>query len=212
MVKIFIVRHGQSLGNSIHRLLGHTDLDLSELGYRQAVCTANALAEEQIDAIYSSDLLRAYNSALPHAEIRGLEVNKVPGLREISLGEWDGMLISDIREKYGEVYDRDWLGNFGTFSFPGGESTIEAGNRFYREIEKIARENEGKTILIAAHAAVIRSFFAKVLGISPSDVARELPFPTNASFSEVFYDGKVFQAGRFSVDFHLAEIGVTKFE
>ena len=212
MTKIILVRHGESLGNAVHRLLGHTNLDLSELGYRQAECTAGALAKEKIDAIYSSDLLRAYNTALPHAKMRGLEVASKTCFREINIGDWDGMLVCEVKEKYGDMYERDWLGDYGNFRFPDGESTVEAGERFYLGVQKIAKENEGKTVLIAAHAAVIRSFFAKVLGLSPSEIAQKLPFPTNASFSEVFFDGEGFRAGRFSVDTHLSDIGVTKFE
>ena len=212
MTKIILVRHGESLGNAVHRLLGHTNLDLSELGYLQSECTASALAQEKIDAVYSSDLLRAYNTALPHAKMRGLEVTPRQCLREINIGDWDGMLVSEVKEKYGDMYERDWIGDYGNFCFPGGESTVEAGERFYLETKKIAKENEGKTILIAAHAAVIRSFFAKVLEIFPSEIAKKLPFPTNASFSEVFFDGERFRPGRFSVDAHLADIGVTKFE
>lgn len=212
MTKIILIRHGESLGNAVRRLLGHTDLDLSELGYMQAECTARVLADEKIDAVYSSDLLRAYNTALPHAKMRSLQVNGRRALREINIGEWEGMLVSEVKEKFGDMYDKEWLGSFGTFRFPGGESTIEAGERFYSECEQIARENEGKTLLIAAHAAVIRSFFIKVLGIAPEDAAQSLPFPTNASFSEVFFDGESFLAGRFSVDGHLAGVGITKFE
>ena len=65
--KIILVRHGQSQGNAIRVLLGHTDLDLTELGFRQAACTAEALRHERIDVIYSSDLKRAMSTARAHA-------------------------------------------------------------------------------------------------------------------------------------------------
>ena len=57
--KIYIIRHGHSLGNLTRTFLGHVDLDLSDLGYKQADCTADALKNEKIDIIYSSDLSRA---------------------------------------------------------------------------------------------------------------------------------------------------------
>ncbi len=212
MTKIILIRHGESLGNAVHRLLGHTDLDLSPLGYRQADVTAAALKNEKIDVIYSSDLLRAMNTAKPHGELHALSVNPSRGLREIYLGEWEGMSSEAIIEKYGDMYKVDWLGGFGTFRFPGGESTAEAGERFYREAESIAKKEEGKTVLIAAHAAVIRSFFAKVLEIPAEKIAAELPFPTNASYSEVFFEGEKFRAGKFSVDDHLSGVGITKYE
>ncbi len=209
--KIILVRHGESLGNMERRLLGHTDLDLSPRGYSQARATAEALKNEKIDVIYSSDLLRAMNTAKPHAELRGLDIHSSRELREVYLGEWEGMSAVDVIDKYGDMYEVKWLGGFGTFRFPEGESCAEAGARFHSEVLRIAGENEGKTILITAHAAVIRAFFAKVLGLLPEEIAEKLPFPTNASYSEVFYDGERLTAGRYSVDDHLSSVGITKF-
>ena len=211
MTKLILIRHGESLGNAVRKLLGHTDLDLSPLGYQQAEAAADALKDERIDAIYSSDLLRAYNTAVPHARLRGIDVIPSKQLREVMLGEWEGQFAVDIIEKYGDMYEKDWLSGFGTFRFPGGESTLEAGKRFYQECARIADENDGKTILITAHAAVIRAFFSLVLEIAPEDVASTIPFPSNASYSEVFYENGGFKSGRFSVDDHLVEIGITKY-
>ena len=65
--KIYFIRHGESLGNAARKILGHTDLDLSELGYRQAFATAEHLKDIHIDVIYSSDLMRAMHTAEPNA-------------------------------------------------------------------------------------------------------------------------------------------------
>ena len=169
MTKLILIRHGESLGNAERRLLGHTDLDLSPLGYRQASAAAEALSEEKIDAIYSSDLKRAYNTAMPHATRRGLSVQPSKELREIRLGDWEGKKVAEVIVEYGDMYDKDWLLGYGTFRFPGGESTIEAGERFLAECRRIAEENDGKTVLVTAHAAVIRSFFSLVMNIPPED-------------------------------------------
>ena len=210
MTKLILVRHGESLGNAARRLLGHTDLDLSPRGYCQAEAAAEALANEKIDIIYSSDLIRAYNTAVPHARKRGLEILPSRKLREIKLGQWEGKSVDEVVAEYGDMYEKDWLGRYGTFKFPGGEGTIEAGRRFYDECRRIAEENKDKTVLITAHAAVLRSFFSLVMKIPPEQIADRLPFPSNASFSEAFYDGCGFFAGRFSVDDYLADVGVTK--
>lgn len=211
MTKLILVRHGESLGNAVRRLLGHTDLDLSELGYRQAEATADALKDEKIDVIYSSDLLRAYNTAVPNAKIHGLEIIPSENLREIMLGEWEGKSVDEIQEQYGDMYEKEWLGAFGTFRFPGGESTMEAGQRFYKECERIAYENLGKTILITAHAAVIRSFYSIVMNIAPEEIVGKLAYPTNASISEVEYKNGKFEKISFSRDEHLASVGITKY-
>ncbi len=210
MTKIILIRHGQSLGNATKTILGHTDLDLSELGYKQAAVTAEHLKNENIDIIYSSDLKRAYNTAVPHAKIRNLEVITSKYLREIYVGAWENMKTEDIIEKWGrEAIENDWLGNFGTFTFPDGESILDGGRRFYREVLRICYENEGKTILITAHAAVIRSFWAIISGILPENVAKELPFSTNASYSIAHFDGEKIVPIKYSQDEHLKDVGIT---
>ena len=209
--KLILIRHGESLGNARRMLLGHTDLDLSELGYRQAECTAKALQNVKIDCIYSSDLKRAYNTAVPHARLRGMEVKGVKALRELYLGDWEGKSVEEVVVTYGNVYEKEWTERYGTFRMPNGESTQEAGVRFYNECVKIASTHKGGTVLVVAHAAVIRSFCAKVMEIAPEEIAQKLPFPSNASYSEVYFDGVGFKIGRFSVDEHLADVGITKF-
>lgn len=211
ITKIIIVRHGQSIGNATKTILGHTDLDLSDLGYKQAEVTAEALKNEKIDQIYSSDLKRAYNTAVFHAKMRNLDVITNKNLREVYLGAWEGKTISSIIENWGrEAVEKDWLGNFGCFTFPDGEAIMSAGVRFHREILEIAKENKGKTILIATHAAVIRAFWAIISNISPEMIVDNLPFATNASYSVCLYENEKIQPLKYSVDDHLMNVGITK--
>lgn len=185
--KIMLIRHGESLANAKGVYLGHTDWDLSELGYQQAEVVSKYLENEKIDIIYSSDLLRAYNTAMPHARRHNLDVIKNRNLREIYLGEWEGRLVSELEESYPEEFGVGWRYNFGTCAVPSGESVPELAVRIYNEILKIARENEGKTILIAIHAAAIRAFWGKVTNTPEKDVAANIPFPRNASITTVYY-------------------------
>lgn len=208
--KIIIVRHGESLGNAQLMFLGHTDLDLSDLGHSQAIVTAKHLSNLKIDKVYSSDLLRAYNTAIPHAKMRGLSVETRPNLREVYVGEWEGKNCFEIAEIYGDLYTVDWHKKYGTFVFPGGDSVLDAGKRFLDELLVLCKENIGKTILIASHGAVIRSSWAMICGISPEDVAEKLPFPTNASYSLLDFDGDKLCPIEYSCDSHLSEIGITK--
>ena len=211
MTKIILIRHGESLGNKERIILGHTDLDLSKHGYLQAKTTANYLKNEKIDAIYSSDLKRAYNTALPNAEMRGLEVITDKKLREIFVGDWEGLRVSEILEKWGrEAFEDQWHGHFGTFTFPNGEFIQDGGRRFYNRVLEIAGKNEGKTIIITAHAAVIRAFWAIISGIKWENVVSELPFATNASISVCFYDGESIKPDIYSFDDHLIEVGITR--
>lgn len=209
--KIIIVRHGQSIGNATKTVLGHTDLDLSELGYKQAEVTANELKNEKIDLIVSSDLKRAYNTALSHAKIHNLDVIPNKMLREVYLGAWEGQKTADIMEKWGrEAIEKDWLGNFGCFTFPEGESIMDAGRRFYNEIYRISAENGGKTILVATHAAVLRAFWSIISDIAPQDIVEKLPFASNASYSICYYENGKIIPSKYSIDDHLSEVGITK--
>lgn len=209
--KILLVRHGQSIGNLTRTFLGHTDLDLSEMGYLQAKCTANALKNEKIDVIYSSDLKRSYNTAYFHAEMRGLKIITRENLRETYAGEWENQNVDDLINRWGaDFFVNEWKNGFGSFRLPGGESIQEAGKRFYNEIYALAGENEGKTILICAHAAVIRAFWAIISNIEWKDVAELIPFPTNASYSVLSWNSGIFTPIQYSCDEHLAEVGITK--
>lgn len=209
--KIILIRHGQSIGNMTKTFLGQTDLDLSELGYKQAAVTAEHLKNENIDKIYSSDLLRAYNTAVPHAELRNLQIIKSKKLREAYAGEWEGMLIDDIIEKWGsEFFTNCWKNNFGSFVFPGGEAVKDAGERFFNEIMEICRENKGKTLLITAHAAVIRAFWGIISNVPFDKLADSISFTTNASYSICYFENDKIIPFSYSNDEHLADVGITK--
>ena len=203
---IFLVRHGQSIGNERREFLGHTDKDLSSLGYVQAERTAEFLKGQKIDVVYSSDLLRAHNTAAPNAKIRGLEVNDSKELREMYAGAWEGMRIEDIISQYPSEFIDGWRGNYGVFVIPGGESVPHTADRLYCEIYNIAKANEGKHIFIGCHAAAIRSLWAKISGIPYAELASTLPFPTNASVSVIYFDGERLIPAEYSHDAHLSDL------
>ena len=181
MTKIIIVRHGESRTNELGLLVGQGDFPLTALGLVQAEQTADALADEQIDAVYSSDLTRAMQTAAPHAVRRGIEVIPEKDLRETHCGEWESRPFADLRENETELYVGGFCNRFMTFAFPGGESVPESGERFLRAVERIARENEGKTVLVASHGGVIRVFWAMICGEELERSSDKIPFPTNAS-------------------------------
>ncbi len=206
MTKIILERHGESMANALHVYAGHGNFPLSELGQEQATAAANALADEHIDAIYSSDLDRAYQTALAHARLRGIEVTKRCGLREIDIGEWDSKPRDFLMKKYPYEAKYIWQKYFGLFRAPGGESAPDAGKRFCDELAKIAEENDGKTVLVAAHAAVIRLSWGRIMGYEDHQIAMMIPFPTNASFSYLEYDSGHFVTREYSVDKHIKNI------
>ena len=210
--KIIIIRHGESLGNLHQIMLGHTDIDLAPRGYLQAEAAAEYLKDEQIDVIYSSDLIRARHTAEPHAKLRDLDVIVSRNLRECYVGDWENVALDEIVEKWPDLFFEGWRKSFGTFRIPGGESVQEAAARFEAEIIRIAKDNIGKTVLIAAHAAVIRGFWGKITKTPPENLATAYLYPTNASCSFVWYNGDELVPLEYSVDEHLSEIGTIKFK
>ena len=186
--KIIMIRHGESLANASNVYLGHPKWDLTEKGKMQAEAVADYLKDEKIDLIYSSDLIRAYNTALPHSKIHGIEITKSRELREIYLGEWEGLPLSEIETRWQNEFIHGWRENFGTCMVPGGESVPELADRIYNEVKRIANENEGKYIVIATHAAAIRAFWGKITKTPASEVAGKIPFPKNASCTTVLYE------------------------
>ena len=210
--KIIIIRHGESLGNLNQIMLGHTDIDLAPRGYVQAEACTEYLKNEHIDAIYSSDLIRAYHTAEPHAKLRGLDIVTSEKLRECYVGDWENVSLDEIVEKWPDLFFEGWRKSFGTFRIPGGESVQEAASRFHDEVIKIAKENVGKTVMIAAHAAVIRGFWGKITKTPPELLATTYLYPTNASCSFVWFNGEELVPLEYSVDEHLSEIGTIKFK
>ncbi len=202
MTRIIMIRHGQSLANAQSRFAGHSDFDLSELGKQQAELAAKYLYErEPLDAIYASDLLRAHNTAVPFSKLYGLPITDREGLRELFAGDWEGRTIDEIKELYTEDF-RVWREDFSNARCSGGESVAEMYERMTAEVLRIARENEGKRILLATHATPIRVIEAFSRGLS-ADRVHEVPFVRNSAMNIFEYDGKALRSVQTNITEHL---------
>jgi len=201
--KIILERHGQSEGNALSLYLGHTDLPLTEKGREQAKVAAEYLKDEKIDAVYASDLMRAYQTAEPHAELRSLKVNKSPQLRELFVGEWEGLPYSEIIEKFGEKMwvERTYRG----FVYPGGESLYDAYLRMHKELCRIGEENAGKTVLAVSHSAAIRALWYYLSGYTDENMIDSVPFMVNSSYCVLEYEDGVLSPVQYNVTSHLSE-------
>jgi broad specificity phosphatase PhoE len=202
MTKLIIIRHGESEANKLGVAAGWNDYPLTPLGVAQAEETAAHLAAEQIDVVCSSDLCRAYATAEANAKLHGLTVQAYPELRETYCGEWEGITFAELEARDPAAYE-----NFRRFqllhTFSGGENLWESGVRFYNKILEIAKENQGKTILIAAHGAVIRVFWALICGTPKEEATAKHDYASNASYSVVHFDGERFTPVEYSHDSHL---------
>ena len=206
MTRIYIVRHGETTSNEQGKFAGHTDFPLNAVGLEQAEQTAAALADTPIDAVYSSDLSRAMDTAKAHAARHGLAVIPDRALREVYCGAWENRKFDDLRERYADAFVHGFLENYLTFVFPGGEAAPEAGERFYAEVRRLAAENDGKTLIVVSHGGVIRSFWAKICGADLDKESAKYPFPSNASYSITDFDGEKFIPVEYSHDAHLTTV------
>lgn len=147
-----MVRHGQTEYNQENRIQGWLDIPLSERGREQAERVAEELKEMHIDAIFSSDLSRAYETAREIAKFHSLEVVTTPRLREVDQGEWDGLTVEQAQERYPDEY-RSWLSSPPTARPPGGESLKDVEERIVPLMEDI-RSRPHRSVVIVGHKVV----------------------------------------------------------
>lgn len=208
MTTLILIRHGQSMANLNLVFAGHFDADLSELGHKQAELTAEEVVKNfNIDKIYSSDLLRAYNTAVPISKRTGVDIIPDKQLREIFAGEWEGKTFEELKSVFVDDF-YIWRNDICHSRCTGGESMQEVGERFYLKVKEIAEENDGKTVVLTSHAAAIRAFMARCSGGDVS-VMNDIPFVPNASYSVLETDGNRFDFTKIGCDAHLNEM-VTK--
>lgn len=202
--QIYLVRHGQSVGNLNHLFLGHKDLDLSDLGRKQAERVCEYFQGIAIDRIYASDLQRAYHTACPLAKEKGIEIIKNPRLREVYAGEWEGMPYPELFEKYPESAAL-WWEDTGLARPNGGESVAELQERVYSEVLRLAEENEGKTICLFTHFTPIFAMKTALTGVPLSEMKHQ-ERPKNASVTHIEYENGKFALLEYGVNDYLREL------
>ena len=193
------------MGNLNATFLGHTDLDLSPLGYVQAELACKYLEYKGIDVIYSSDLLRAFNTAVPLGRELELDVVKDSNLREIYAGDWEGKTFEHLTENYKQTYSV-WRNDIGNAKIDNGETVKELYERITNKIKKIAVENDGKTVAIFTHATPIRVMYCFCNGLDATFM-KDIGWCPNASVSEVIFNSGEFSMPLYGFDSFLGEQG-----
>ena len=182
MTTILIARHGQSDWNQEKRWQGHADRPLTERGREQAQSLADRLAHIELDAVYSSDLQRARDTAAVVADSQGIELRQLPELREVDVGSWSGLTRAEAEERFSEGFTR-WREGY-----PGWEDgeTYEAmTDRVLGAVDRIAAEHEGGRVLVVSHGGPIRAMHAAALGLDIHAYRRLRPVEPNARLSAV---------------------------
>jgi alpha-ribazole phosphatase len=167
-VKLFLIRHGQTLWNREGRYQGDRDIDLTEEGIRQASLTAEYLSDVKFSGIYSSPLKRAADTANIINEKnkeKNLKIIIRDNLKEMHFGKWEGMKFEQLGKVYHEEFHK-WLSDPYNYCPTGGESFKQLRERSIKEIDNIVRENEkGSNVAVVTHGGVILSILVYWLKI-----------------------------------------------
>lgn len=182
MTTLLLARHGESDWNRARRWQGHADRPLTDLGRRQARELAERLADVELDAVYSSDLQRASETAEIVARSQGLDVTTMPELREVDVGSWSGLTRTEAEERFPEAYVR-WTA--GAEGWEDGETYEELAARVVGAVHEIAEHFPGDRVLVVAHGGSIRVIHAAALGIDVHTYRRIQRVEPNATLSAV---------------------------
>lgn len=203
---IYLIRHGESKANAKGIFLGQQNMELTETGRQQAQKTAAYFKKQAIrpDAIYSSDLIRAYDTARSTAECMNLPIVEEKALREINAGKWENVPFTELLTRFPGNY-RLWMENIGLAQCDDGESVMQLQQRIVAAVRRLAQAHEGGTIFLFTHATPIRSFATYCMGKSMGEM-KNVPWPTNASVTKVLYQDGAFQMLEYSRDDFMGEL------
>ena len=193
----YFVRHGESEANAARRFAGQSDSPLTARGRRQAEAVADELAKVRFDRVVSSDLSRTRDTAEVIARRQGIPVETVPDLREIDVGEQTG-------KEFDEIAGLPQWRDDAFVAWPGGESLEHVLARSLGAIDRLARENPGRTICVVGHGGVNRILLSHFLGILPR---LDRSPATNTNISVVVTDGTTHRVERLFASDHVGPPG-----
>lgn len=160
-VRLTLIRHGQSVANAAGKLQGQMDFPLSTQGLNEAKAVGKWLADEDIDAIYSSDLSRAFQTAEEIAQHHTIEVLKSPALREFHLGQFQGLTREEINGRFPEYMDLDWW----TAGVAEVEQIDQIKARALDFVQKLLERHQGQRIVAVSHGGLIGTLLMALLNI-----------------------------------------------
>lgn len=213
MTEILLIRHGETSWNAVKRLQGHLDIPLNVEGERQAAALGKALRDEPLDAVFSSDLLRARQTAQAIVASRGMEVQIDVGLRERCYGAFEGMRHAEIRECYPEAY-RVWQARDLDARIPPGERAAETLREFSARvvdaITRIVSACSYRHIALVAHGGVLECAYRAAQGVG---FAHSRDFDIfNASINRLAWDGSRLQVLQWGDVTHLEVLALDEID
>lgn len=198
--RVLAIRHGETAWNVDGRIQGQLDVPLNEMGRWQVHRLALAVADEDIAAVYSSDLLRALETAQAVARGCGVPIVTDVGLRERGFGEFEGLTYTEINARWPEMGER-WRRRDPTFGAPGGETLNEFFERNIATATRLAALHPGQTIALVSHGGVMDCLYR-----AASRVALDAPRSWqlgNAAINRLLYTPQGFTLVGWSDAYHL---------
>lgn len=202
--EIVLVRHGETVWNRQGRWQGHLDSDLTELGQRQAAAIGERLAVVRFDALYSSDLGRAYRTAERVVARTGHRIIPDDRLRERALGIFEGLTVAEIEEQHPDHFTQ-FLARAADYVIPKGESLRDRHDRAVSCLKDISRRHPGGRIVVVTHGGVLDSAFRHALGLDLTVPRRWTLY--NASLSTILVTDGQWTLGTWGDVQHLTEVG-----
>lgn len=160
MTRFYLIRHGQTDWNQEKRMQGQHETDLTPLGERQAIALGERLEDVDFDLVFSSPQRRAMKTTQLILGKRRDNLPIIPddALKEILMGDWQGILIDDLMERFPEEIDLFWH-HPEQYKREGCETYDEVRKRAGQFMERTAAENPGKTILVVTHGALLKTLY-----------------------------------------------------
>jgi probable phosphoglycerate mutase len=168
---LFLFRHGETDWNREGRLQGHTDTPLNAIGLAQAEALTARLRPHRLDAVVSSDLLRAATTGRIVADALGVPFFTDAGLRETDVGAAEGLLWADAKTRFGEGLTERWYAD-GDVAFPGGETGTATRTRGLAALQRFTAAQPYRRIGVSTHGAMVRQLMKHALppGSPPAPV------------------------------------------
>jgi probable phosphoglycerate mutase len=203
---LYIVRHGATDWNQSKCIQGQLDTPLNGAGRSQAALAAKRLAALGATALYSSDLLRAYETAQIIAQAASLQIIQKPGLREMHFGAWQGLTLDEIRERDPELYaarrERPY-----EVPPPGGEAWRQFYQRSVKSVHDILHATDAERVIVATHSGVCTVLGLEALGLG---YAGKRPFSNaNCAIHTIAVEGSRWEALSLNDVSHLEEAPLT---
>lgn len=192
MGRLLIVRHGETAWNAEGRIQGHSDIDLSELGVQQAQAVAQRLADTHIDAAYSSDLVRASETAKMILERRHVPLNQTPLLRERYYGVFEGLTVDERRAQFPAMFDASLVKDL-DFAPNGGESARQTLTRMGPFVTGIKNTHLEETVLLVGHGGSLRAAILALMEFPPEATWRFVMANCSLTIIDTYSDNAVFR-------------------